>query len=64
MHSKTKYIDIHHHFLRDYVLKGDVLHEFVDTNAHLADIFTKPLPKDSFFKIRLELGILYEAYVV
>jgi len=64
MHSRTKHIDIRLHFLRDHVLKGDVLFEFVDTNAQLVDIFTKLLPKYSFFKIRLELGILDEACVV
>ena len=33
-----------HHFLRDHVLKGDCVLEFVDTKNQLADIFTKPLP--------------------
>uniref|UniRef100_A0A3Q7XZQ9 Uncharacterized protein LOC113786557 n=1 Tax=Cicer arietinum TaxID=3827 RepID=A0A3Q7XZQ9_CICAR len=56
MHSRTKHIDIRHHFLRDHVLKGNVEVTFVDTHNQLADIFTKPLPKDSFYKIRRELG--------
>jgi len=57
-HSRTKYIEIRHHFLRDHVLKGDYVLEFVDTKNQLADIFTKPLPKDSFYTIRRELGLL------
>jgi len=64
MHSRIKHINIGYHFLRDHVLKGDVLLDFVETNAQLTNIFTKPLPKDSFFKIRLEIGILDEAYVI
>lgn len=60
MHSRTKHIDIHHHFLRDHVLKGDVKATFVDTHNQLADIFTKPLAKEPFYKIRRELGILDE----
>jgi len=32
--------------------------EFVDTKNQLADIFTKPLPKEIFFSIRRELGLL------
>jgi len=56
-HSRTKHIEIRHHFLRDHVLKGDRLLEFVDTKNQLADIFTKPLPKDIFFSIR-EFGLL------
>jgi hypothetical protein len=26
-HSKTKYIDIWHHFLRDHVIKGEIVME-------------------------------------
>ena len=58
LHSRTKYIEIRHHFLRDHVLKGDCVLEFVDTKNQLVDIFTKPLPKDSFYTIRRELGLL------
>ena len=60
MHSRTKHIDIRHHFLRDHVQKGEVKLEFVDTHDQLADIFTKPLAREPFFKIRRELGILDE----
>jgi hypothetical protein len=60
MHSRAKHIDIRHHFLRDRVLKGDVEVTFVDTHNQLADIFTKPLAKEPFYKIRRELGILDE----
>jgi len=42
----------------DDVEKKDVTFEYVDTKYQLADIFTKPLPSDSFLKIRRELGIL------
>ena len=60
MHSRTKHIDIRHHFLRDHVLQGDVEVTFVDTHNQLADIFTKPLAREQFYKIRRELGILDE----
>ena len=58
LHSRTKHIEIRHHFIRDHVLKGDIEIEFVETRNQLADIFTKPLEKESFFRIRNELGIL------
>jgi len=58
MHSRTKHIEIRHHFLRDHVQKGDCVLEFVDTKNQLDDIFTKPLPKESFFTIRRELGLI------
>ena len=39
-------------------LWGDCVLLFVDTKNQLADIFTKPLPKETFFAIRRELGLL------
>ncbi|SPT18030.1 unnamed protein product [Triticum aestivum] len=51
-HSKTKHIHIHHHFLRDHVLKGDISIEHVKTEEQLADIFTKPLYEKRFSKLR------------
>jgi len=58
MNSRTKHIEIRHHFLRDHVSKDDCCIEFVDSEHQLVDIFTKPLARDRFFFIRNELGIL------
>jgi len=58
LHSRTKHIEIHHHFLKDHVEKKDVTFEYINTKSQLADIFTKHLPSESFLKIRRELGIL------
>ena len=41
-HSRTKHIDIRHHFLRDHVNKGDIKIDGIGTDDQLADIFTKP----------------------
>ena len=57
-HSCTKHIEIWHHFIRDHALKGDMCIEHVGTLNQLADIFTKPLNKDQFCKIRRELGMI------
>ena len=56
-HSRTKYIEIRHHFLRDHVQKGNIVLEFVNTDKQLADIFTKPLSEDRYNFIRCELGM-------
>ncbi|GJX17161.1 retrovirus-related pol polyprotein from transposon TNT 1-94 [Tanacetum coccineum] len=58
LHSRTKHIDITYHFIRDYILKGDIELHFVPTNLQLADIFTKPLVEPSFTRLVAELGML------
>lgn len=62
-HSRTKHIEIRHHFIRDHVQNGDCVLEHVGTTKQLADILTKPLNKESFFYIRRELGILDLSYI-
>ena len=56
-HSRTKHIEIRHHFIRDHVQNSDILLEYVCTDNQLADIFTKPLDETKFTKIRGELGL-------
>ena len=57
-HSRTKHIDIRHHFLRDHEAKGDIELFHVSTENQLADIFTKPLDETRFCFLRSELNIL------
>jgi hypothetical protein len=57
-HSKIKHIDIRHHFLRDYVIKGDIVISHVGSNDQLADIFTKPLDEKKFRELQSELNII------
>ena len=56
-HSRTKHIDIKHHFIHDHVLKGDIELEFVSTLEQLADILTKFLNEKTFISIRRRLGM-------
>ena len=57
-HSRTKHIDIRHHFLRDHAQKGDITLEFVSTKDQPAHIFTKPLSEEQFFDIRRQLRVI------
>jgi hypothetical protein len=41
--SRTKHIDIRHHFLRDHETKGDIALSHVSTDKQLADIYTSLL---------------------
>jgi len=63
-HSRTKHIDIRHHFLRDHESNGDIGIHHVSTEKQLADIFTKPLDKSRFYALRSELNILESRNVV
>ncbi|GKD75154.1 hypothetical protein Tco_1333436 [Tanacetum coccineum] len=47
-HSRSKHINIRHHFIREQVEKGVVELYFVRTEYQLADIFTKALPRERF----------------
>nr|GEV43389.1 retrovirus-related Pol polyprotein from transposon TNT 1-94 [Tanacetum cinerariifolium] len=47
-HSRSKHIDIRHHFIREQVEKGVVELFFVTTDYQLANIFTKALPREQF----------------
>ena len=57
-HSRTKHIDVRHHFIRDHQQKGDISIESIGTEDQLADIFTKPLDEKRYCKLRNELNIL------
>ncbi|GKF84555.1 hypothetical protein Tco_0249453, partial [Tanacetum coccineum] len=55
-HSKAKYIDIRCHFIKEHVENGIVELYFVRTEYQLADIFTKPLPRERFYFLIEKLG--------
>ena len=57
-HSRTKHIDVRHHFIRDHQRKGDICIESIGTDDQLAYIFTKPLDEKRFCNLRNELNIL------
>ncbi|GJZ48226.1 hypothetical protein Tco_0602058 [Tanacetum coccineum] len=56
-HSRSKHIDIRHHFIREQVEKGLVKLYFVTTDYQLADIFTKALPREWFEFLLPRLGM-------
>nr|GEU83882.1 hypothetical protein [Tanacetum cinerariifolium] len=56
-HSRSKHIEIRHHFIRDQVERSVVELYFVTTDYQLADIFTKALPRQRFEFILPRLGM-------
>ncbi|GJW84540.1 retrovirus-related pol polyprotein from transposon TNT 1-94 [Tanacetum coccineum] len=56
-HSRAKHIDIRYHFIKEQVENGIVELYFVRTEYQLADIFTKPLPRERFNFLIEKLGM-------
>jgi hypothetical protein len=56
-HSRTKHIDIRHHFLSDLVESEVVSLSFISTENQLADILTKPLDGRRFESLRKAIGV-------
>ena len=52
MRPRTKHINIKYHHFREFVRRGLITLQPVSTANQLADIFTKPLPRDLFIKFR------------
>lgn len=57
-HSRTKHIEIMHHFLRDNVQKRNISIENVVSEDKLVDILIKPLKHEPFNYLRLVLGMM------
>eukprot|EP00253_Pinus_taeda_P015671 PITA_15671 len=58
MHSKTKHIPIKYHFLCEQLLEQKVKLEYVPSKEQVADILTKPLPRETFDYLRKKLGVV------
>ena len=57
-HSRTKHIDIAHHFLRDLIAEGTLNTVYVNTRENLADLFTKGLPRELHEDLTYRIGSL------
>ncbi|KAL4021347.1 hypothetical protein IC575_020142 [Cucumis melo] len=56
-HSRTKHIDIRHHFIQELVEDKVIKFDHIRSNLQIADIFTKPLDASSFEYLRVGLGV-------
>ena len=58
MHSKNKHIPIKYHFLCEKVVEQNIILEYINTKEQIADIFTKPLPREAFEHLRQKMGVI------
>ena len=57
-HSRTKHIDVQHHYIREKVLEGLINPSYVASAENAADILTKPLSKEKHEGMKDYLGVL------
>lgn len=57
-HARTKHVEVHYHFIREKVLRGDVDMRHIGTNGQIADIFTKGLNGVKIEEFRKKLGVV------
>ncbi|GJY64677.1 putative ribonuclease H-like domain-containing protein [Tanacetum coccineum] len=58
-HSKTKHIEIRHHFIRDCYEKKLISVEKIHTNLNVADLLTKPFDGPRFNYLVVSIGIAW-----
>jgi hypothetical protein len=58
MHSKKKHIPINYHFLWEQVAEKKIRVEYVGTKEQVADIFTKPIPREAFEYFHQRLRVI------
>jgi hypothetical protein len=56
-HSKSKHIDVKHHFIREKVESKEIDTQRVNTKDNLADILTKPLARPTHEDLVERLGM-------
>ena len=57
-HSRSKHIDVRHHFIKDLIASGAFATSWVSTLDMVTDIFTKPLPPVLHKKHCTSLGLV------
>src|ERR1700678_2223686 len=56
-HSRTKHIDIQHHFVHEKLVSNEIEIQYCATENNLADLFTKALPKPRHEDLAKRLGM-------
>nr|KYP46081.1 Retrovirus-related Pol polyprotein from transposon TNT 1-94 [Cajanus cajan] len=58
VHGRSKHIDIRFHKIRELVAEKEVAIEYCQIEEQVADIFTKPLKVELFYKLKRMLGMI------
>lgn len=56
-HSRTKHIDIRHHFIRDAIQRGMINIKYMESAELMADVLTKALPESKYQNCLVKFGL-------
>lgn len=59
-HSRTKHIDVKYNFIKELVFKRKLNPQYIPTNEMVADVLTKPLPKQRHRTCSESMGINFK----
>ncbi|KAL6330080.1 hypothetical protein AAG906_039998 [Vitis piasezkii] len=57
-HAKTKHIEMDLHFIRDHVLRKQLIIQYLPSSEQVADIFTKHISSSQFLSFRTKLSVV------
>jgi len=57
-HKRTKHIDAKYHFITELINNDEIVLQHYRSHEQFANIFTKPLTRESFVYLRYYLGIV------
>jgi hypothetical protein len=57
-HDRTKHIEIDRHFIKEKMVKGEILLSYINSKNQVADVFTKSLPGTTHLRCIDKLGLL------
>ncbi|KAJ9678334.1 hypothetical protein PVL29_020488 [Vitis rotundifolia] len=57
-HARTKHIEMDLHFIRDHVLRKQLIIQYLSSSEQVADIFTKHISSSQFLSFRMKLSVI------
>ena len=57
-HKRLKHIDIKYHFVRNEVARKNIKLQYCESKSMIADVLTKPLPRDCFQRLSDSMGLV------
>jgi len=58
LQDRSKHIDVRFHFIRDCINNGSLETDYVRTGDQLADLLTKPLPRERLQELRIRSRVI------